>query len=144
MEVQDIVERRSAFEEGIGRWQKLEDATIESCEKIMNATDNVLVKTIARLIKSDSQKHKEILDVISDALSGTISLTPEELGGISELLEAHLKMEKGSIMLAEDEFENSRHFVVRHLLSYLLEDEKKHFKLMSQLIDFKKKIYPYA
>ncbi|MHB8840927.1 MAG: hypothetical protein ACYC56_03915 [Candidatus Aquicultor sp.] len=144
MATQDIVERRSHFEDGINKWKKLEDVTIESCEKIMNATDNKLVTTIAGLIKTDSQKHKEVLDAINEALTGTITLTPEELGDIAELINAHLELERNSITLAEEEFEESRHFVVRHLLSYLLMDEQKHFKLLSQLKDFQRRLYPYA
>ncbi len=144
MAVQDIVERGSHFEDGIKKWRQLEDVTIESCSKIMGATDNVLVRAVAGIIKADSQKHKEILGIIENALGGTISLTPEELGDISELLDAHLKLEKNSVHLAEEEYENSRHFVVRHLLSYLLEDERKHVKLLNQLSDFKRHLYPYA
>ncbi len=144
MVLRNVVEQQSHFEDGIKKWKQLEDATIESCDKIINATDNVLVRTIASIIKADSRKHKEILGIIENALGGTISLTPEELGDISELLDAHLRLEKNSVLLAEDEYENSRHFVVRHLLSYLLEDEKKHVKLFNQLSDFKRHLYPYA
>lgn len=144
MAIQRIVEHGSDFEEGIQKWQKLEDITIESCDKILNATDNTIVKTVAGIIKADSHKHKEILDVITVALTGTITLTPEELGDIAELIESHLKFEKESIELAEREIDESRHFVVRQLLSYLLMDEQKHFKLLNQLRDFQRRLYPYV
>jgi len=144
MAVNDMVESQTHFEKGIEKWKKLEDVTIESCDKIMAGTSNELVKTIAGLIKTDSQKHKEILDMIGNTLNGTITLTPEELGEIAELIESHLELEKNSITLAEEEFAESRHFVIRHLLSYLLMDEQKHYKLMSQLRDFQKRLYPYV
>ncbi len=144
MAIEGIVEEKTAFEQGIRKWQLVEDTTIESCEALIDATGNELVKTIAGVIKADSIKHKEILAVITDALNGTITLAPEELGGLSSLLDNHIKIERDSIALATEEFENSRHFVVRELLSYLLEDERKHYKLMSQLNDFKRQLYPYA
>jgi hypothetical protein len=53
-------------------------------------------------------------------------------------------MEKGAIDLAERALENCRLFVQRHLLTYLIEDEKKHDRLLGQLSDFKRGIYPYA
>jgi rubrerythrin len=140
----DAVEHLSHFEKGVQKWKRLEDTTIESCEAIAKATDNVLVKTIAGLIRSDSEKHKQVLGIITDTLNGIVSLTPEELGSVAALIEEHLKLEKNSITLAEQEYEESRHFVIRHLLSYLLMDEQKHYKLLSQLRDFQRQLYPYA
>jgi len=139
-----VVERKEYFEEGVERWLRLEDETIASCERIMDATGNELVKLMAGLVKTDSEKHIEILNFIKKTLDGTISLTPEELGDVSQLLDEHIKLEKDSITLGETEYEESRHFVVRHLLSYLLMDETKHFKIFNQLRDFKRKLYPYA
>ncbi len=144
MAIEGIVEERSRFEQGIRKWQQVEDVTIESCEALKDATENILVQTVADIIRADSVKHKEVLDVILKALDGTITLTPEELGGMSSLLDNHLNIERDSIALAMEEFENSRHFVIRELLSYLLEDERKHYKLLSQLNDFKRQLYPYA
>ena len=144
MAIEGMVEEKQQFERGIRKWQQVEDVTIESCEALKDASDNVLVRTIADIIRADSMKHKEVLEVILQALDGTITLTPEELGGISTLLDDHLNIERDSIQLAMDEFENSRHFVIRQLLSYLLEDERKHYKLLSQLNDFKRHLYPYA
>ena len=144
MAIEGIVEEQSKFEQGIRKWQQVEDVTIESCEALKDATDNILVQTIADIIRADSVKHKEVLGVILKALDGTITLRPEELGNMSSLLETHLNIERESIALAMDELENSRHFVIRELLSYLLEDERKHYKLLSQLNDFKRQLYPYA
>lgn len=144
MAVEDAVEERTKFEEGIKKWQEVEDQTIASSEDIIHATDNVLVKTIAGIIMADSAKHKQVLGVISETLEGTISLQPEELAELSELLRNHLHIERESIRMAQEQYDNSRNFVIRHLLTYLMEDEKKHAKLIQQLNDFKKKLYPYA
>jgi rubrerythrin len=144
MAAEDIVEEKTNFEDGIKRWQDMEDETIASCENIIHASDNILVKTIAGIIMTDSAKHKQVLDLITDTLEGTVTLTPDELGGLSELLHNHLQLERSSISLAQDQYDISRNFVIRHMLTYLLEDEKKHAKLLQQLNDFKKKLYPYG
>ena len=144
MAVSDKVEQQAAFEEGIRKWIELEDVTIAHCDKIMDATDNRLVEIIVDSIRSDSEKHKVILSFITEALNGTITLEPDELGELSALLDEHLEIEKSSIDMALREYENSRHFVIRHLLSYLLADEKKHYKLLGQLKDFQRQLYPYA
>ncbi|MHB8859037.1 MAG: hypothetical protein ACYC6Z_06090 [Thermoleophilia bacterium] len=144
MATEHIVDQQETFEQGIKDWQEIEDETIASCDEILGSTSNVLVRTVADIIKADSQKHKEVLGVITQALTGTISLQPEELGEMSELLEKHLDLEMNTVTLASEQLERSRNFVVDHLVSYLLEDEKKHFLLLRQLNDFKKKLYPYA
>lgn len=144
MTVQNIVEQQETFEAGIKKWQIAEDETISSCDAILAATDNVLVKTIAEVIKTDSEKHKHVLDVITQALDGTITLTPDELGVMSKLLDKHLELEMGSVALASEQLDRTHNFVVKELLTYLLEDEKKHYLLLKELNDFKKKLYPYA
>ncbi|MFA6001677.1 MAG: hypothetical protein WC828_06130 [Thermoleophilia bacterium] len=144
MAVNDMADKAVEFEKGIAKWQVVEDDTIASCEKIIHGTDNELVKTIAGIILADSARHKHVLGVIMDTMNGTVTLTPEDLGQISELLDTHLDIEKQAIEMAMTQYENSHNFVVRHLLTYLLEDEKKHYKMLSQLNDFKKHLYPYA
>lgn len=144
MATRNLVEEQETFEAGISQWQKMEDATIASCDEILEATDNKLVTTIAGIIKSDSENHKMVLGVVKETLNGTITLTPDELGELSGLLEKHRDLEKESVELAAEQLELSRNFVVNHLVSYLLEDERKHYMLMHQLNDFKKKLYPYA
>ena len=60
------------------------------------------------------------------------------------MIEKHADMEKKTIELAEKALQNCRLFVQRQLLTYLIEDEKKHDRLLGQLEDFKRNIYPYA
>ncbi|MBI5870360.1 MAG: hypothetical protein HZB44_05290 [Actinobacteria bacterium] len=144
MSTRNLVEEQETFEAGIIKWQEMEDLTIATCDEILAATDNKLVTTIAGIIKSDSTKHKMVLGVVQEALNGTITLTPDELGELSGLLEKHRDLEKDTVELAAEQLELSRNFVVNHLVSYLLEDERKHYMLLHQLNDFKKKLYPYA
>lgn len=144
MAVSDKVEQQAAFVDDISKWMELEDVTIAHCDRIKDSTENRLVEIIVDSIRSDSEKHKVMLGFITEALNGTITLEPDELGELSVLLDEHLAIEKSSIEMAQREFENSRHFVIRHLLSYLLADEKKHYKLMSQLKDYQRQLYPYA
>lgn len=144
MTVSDKVEQQADFVEGISKWMELEDVTIAHCGRIKDATENRLVDIIVESIRADSEKHKVMLGFITEALNGTITLEPDELGALSVLLDEHLEIEKSSIEMAEREYENSRHFVIRHLLSYMLADEKKHYKLLSQLKDYQRHLYPYA
>lgn len=127
------------------RWQEIEDGSVEACSGIIEKTDNPLIRLVMEIIRQDSVMHKKVQQVMIDSLEKqAISLTPEELGQIWESIERHAEMEKETIALAEKARKNCRLFILRHLLTYLIEDEQKHDRLLAQLEDFKRGIYPYA
>jgi rubrerythrin len=126
-------------------WQQIEDATVKHTTQVMERTQNPLIRLVMEIIRQDSVMHKKVQQVILDSLEKqAFTLTPEELGEIWEMLEKHLQMEKETIALAEKGRDNCRLFVQRNLLTYLAEDEQKHVRLLGQLEDFKRSIYPYA
>jgi len=138
---QELQELASALR----RWQEIEDASVAGCTEIINKTENPLIRLIMEIIRQDSVMHKKVQQVMLDSFEKqAISLTPEELGQIWESIERHAELEKETIALAEKARRNCRLFVLRHLLTYLVEDEQKHDRLMAQLEDFKRGIYPYA
>lgn len=127
------------------RWQEIEDGSVAACSGIMEKTDNPLIRLVMEIIRQDSVMHKKVQQVMIDSLEKqAISLTPEELGQIWESVERHAEMEKETLVLAEKARENCKLFVLRHLLTYLIEDEQKHDRLLAQLESFKRGIYPYA
>ena len=126
-------------------WQGLETATIAHTTDIMERTKNPLIRLVMEIIRRDSEMHHRVQQVLLDSLEKqAFSLSPEELGDIWEMVEQHAEMEKATIELAEKARSNCRLFAQRHLLTYLIEDEKKHDRLLGQLEDFKRNIYPYA
>jgi hypothetical protein len=126
-------------------WQDLETATITHTSAVIAKTKNPLIRLVMEIIRQDSQMHYRVQQVLLDSLEQqAFTLTPEELGDIWDMVEKHAEMEKKTIELAESARRNCRLFVQRHLLTYLLEDEKKHDRLLGQLEDFKRSIYPYA
>ena len=139
------VENLEELKATIGRWQEIEVASVAQTTQIMERTQNPLIRLVMEIIRQDSVMHKRVEQVILDSLEKeAFTLTPEELGDIWEMVEKHAEMEKETIALAEMARRNCRLFVQRHLLTYLIEDEQKHDRLLAQLEDFKRKIYPYA
>lgn len=141
---EDVVRKRANFEKNIAKWIDIEDLTVGSCDAIMKKSQSVVVQAIMKAIKMDSQKHKELLKVVQQCLEGTVTMTPDELGTIASLLEGHSKIEKDAIDLAEKSLTDSKHFVITHIIKYILEDERKHFSMATDLNAFKAHIYPYA
>ena len=127
------------------QWQLVEDGGIAQTTLIMEKTTNPLIRLVMEIIRQDSVMHKKVQQAMIDGLEKeAFSLTPEELGQIWSLVERHAEMEKETLVLAERARRNCRLFVHRHLLTYLIEDEQKHDRLLAQLEDFKRGIYPYA
>jgi hypothetical protein len=127
------------------QWQKVEDGAVTQTTKIMEKTTNPFIRLVMEIIRQDSVMHKRVQQVMLDGLEKeAFSLTPEELGAIWDLVEHHAELEKETLVLAEKARKNCRLFIHRHLLTYLLEDEQKHDRLLSQLEDFKRGLYPYA
>ncbi len=126
-------------------WQALETATISHTTQVIAKTKNPLIRLLMEIIRQDSEMHYRVQEVLLDGIQRqAFSLTPEELGDIWEMVEKHADMEKQTIALAEKALADCRLFVQKHLLTYLIEDEKKHDRLLGQLEDFKRNIYPYA
>ena len=142
---QKAVENLTELVSTLTRWQEIESAAIAQTTAVMEKTRNPLIRLVMEIIRQDSAMHRRVQQVILDSLEKeAFSLTPEELGDVWEMIEKHSSMEKETIALAEKARRNCRLFVQRHLLTYLIEDEQKHDRLLTQLEDFKRKIYPYA
>ena len=127
------------------KWQEIEDGSVASTTQVIGKTKNPFIRLVMDIIRQDSVMHKKVQQFMIDSLEKeAVSLTPEELGEIWDHVERHAEMEKETIKLAEQLRKNCRLFVQRHLLTYLIEDERLHDRLLGQLEDFKRNIYPYA
>lgn len=126
-------------------WQHLETASVESTSKVIEKSDNPLIKIVMEIIRRDSQTHYRVQQVMLDSLEKkAFSLTPEELADVWEMIETHAELEQKTIALATEALKNCRLLAQRQLLTYLIDDEKKHDRLLSQLEEFKRSLSPYA
>ena len=127
------------------KWQKVEDASVQSTSEIIAKTKNPVVKQIMEIIKQDSAMHKKVQQLIIDNFEKeAIKLQPEELSDVWSLVENHIELEKETIRLAEESRKNSNSFIIRYLLGYLMTDEQKHNDILAQMEDVKRGMYPYA
>lgn len=126
-------------------WQKVEDDSVKSTSEIISKTKNPVVKQVMEIIRQDSAMHKKVQQLLIDNFEKeAFSLTPEELAGVWNLVEKHIELEKETIRLAEESRRNTKNFVIRYLLGYLMTDEQKHNLILQQMEDIKSGIYPYA
>ncbi len=130
------------------RWQKVEDASVASTGRVIAGTGNRLVRLVMEIIQADSQMHHRVQQMISDSLSTeTVTINPDELEQVWDMIENHIRIERQTIELAEElakTIEGKKMVVVEYLLSYLGQDERKHEKLLTSLEGIKKGMYPYG
>jgi hypothetical protein len=126
-------------------WQQIEDGSVEHCTAILERSKNPLIRLVMEIIRQDSVMHKRVQQAILDSLEKeAFSLQPEELAGIWDIIEKHDEAEKEAVRMAEEARKNCPLVIQQQLLDYLIEDEKKHDRLMGNLEGFKTKMYPYG
>ena len=129
-------------------WHKIENASVASTGRIIEKTENPIIRLVMEIIQRDSQMHHRIQEFIADSVSTkTVSLTPEELGDVWGLIEQHIELEKKTVALAQQSLaalKGTKMVVQEYLLHYLLEDENKHNNLLKQMETIKKGMYPYG
>ncbi|MBN1588385.1 MAG: hypothetical protein JW888_02615 [Pirellulales bacterium] len=130
-------------------WRKIENASIASTGRVMEKTENPIVRLVMEIIQRDSQMHYRVQGWIAESLqSKAVSLAPEELGDVWEMIEDHIRLEKKTQQLAKEalaSIKGSKGMVVQaYLLEYLLEDEEKHNSMLERLGNIQKGMYPYG
>jgi hypothetical protein len=142
-------EAQEAIVANMKKWQKIENASVSSTGRIIEQTENPIVRLVMEIIQRDSQMHYRVQELIRDSLeSKAITLTPEEVGNVWGLVEKHAELERNTIDLAKSSLaaiEGKKGMVVQaYLLEYLLRDEEKHDLLLDKLAEVKKGMYPYG
>jgi len=138
-------DRQKKLVESMRRWQGVETAAIAQTAKIMGDSDNPLIQMVATIIQRDSQTHYAVQKLIIDSLTHSFTLSVGDLEKVWDGIQTHIEIEKRTIELAKESLEqldHQRDGVFHYLLQYLLTDEQKHDKLLSDLELVKKGMYP--
>jgi bacterioferritin (cytochrome b1) len=130
-------------------WRKIENQSVASTSHVMEKTENPIVRLVMEIIQRDSQMHYQVQGWIAESLTGrAVTLTPEEIGEVWELIEEHIELEKKTVDLAEEAIAligGSKGMQLQsYLLEYLLEDERKHNRILERLESIQKGMYPYG
>jgi hypothetical protein len=130
------------------RWQKIEDSSVASTGKIIETTQNPVIRLVMEIIQRDSQMHHRIQEFIVDSLTTkAVELNPEELADVWDAIEQHIEIEKQTVELAQEALgalKDRKMLVQEYLLQYLMEDENKHNHLLESLGIIKRGMYPYG
>jgi hypothetical protein len=119
-------------------WQGIGRHAIETTTKIIEKTDNLLIRQFMEIIRNDSVQHHRVQQVIIDSLTKqSVVLSHDDLAQIWDEIHAHDQVDKKTLQMAKECKEECRFFVQRSLLEYLVADEQKHDLLLQGLQNFK-------
>ena len=133
--------------ENMRQWQRVEDASVASTGRAIEKTNNAVIRLVMEIIQRDSLMHYRVQQLICDSLTSTVSISPDELADVWDMIESHIKIEKKTLELGQKALEaiaGKKMLVQEYLLNYLMEDERKHDSLLAQLESIKKGMYPYG
>ncbi len=129
-------------------WQGVERESVASMTAVLAKTNHPLLRLVMEIIRRDSELHDRIQQFIIDAVeTKPVTLSPDDMGEISSLLEHHLLLENQMVEAVNDSAASLRGhkmLVEEYLLDFLLQDEKKHAGLLRALDQVKRGMYPYA
>lgn len=127
------------------RWQGIEDDSIRNTTEIIKRSNNSIVNIIMEIIRQDSVMHRRIQQLIVDNYTKKpIAIDKDELTEIWDLITEHDEAERKTIELANYALAQIDEPIVKLLLEYLLLDESKHDKLLTDLEKYKDSVYPEA
>jgi hypothetical protein len=127
-------------------WQRMEDASLASTGRVMEVTENPVIRLAMEIIQRDSQMHHTVQGWIAKSLTNeTVTLSPDELERVWGLIERHVEIENrmaDAVKKLLPELKGKKMVLQEYLLQYLLDDEAKHANLLKRLETIKKGMLP--
>lgn len=134
--------------EVLRRWQKVEDRSATSASEVVEKTENPLLRQVMEIIRSDSMRHRQVQQLVIDSFTERApSLTPEELAEVWTQIEEHIELERKMVEWVKQALVavgGKKMMVQEYLLRYLLADEEKHDRMLGDLDQIKRGMYPYG
>jgi len=121
------------------QWQGIERQAMNDTAAIMERTKSPLIRIIMEIIRHDSLMHHRVQQFLIDSVEKeSVTVTRDDIVEVWDEIEAHDKMEKKTIEMAEDLRKQAWTPMMKLLLDYLLREESKHDGLIEQLDAFKR------
>ena len=124
------------FKEFLKKQISIEHKIVERAESNSKMTRNRLIGELIKGIGYDSLKHANLLEALLALVESRTPMISEEeseefINGIKE----HLKMEKEAIETYSKLLEKIEDQKTRLIITYILEDEKRHHALLKKIED---------
>ena len=145
------METRERLVELIRAQIKVEKENVRQVTETEKKVDNAAAKLSLLELRLDSQKHADILNGILEVLSGvppSQTLWEYKISSyidpflVKGELENHEKREARMIDHVEEEIKQTKDEGIKLLLQHVLEDERKHHKILETIVKHLHKVSP--
>ena len=114
---------------------KIENHIVKSLDESIVEIENPAVKGVLKWISLDSMKHAQMyIAAIELMTKASKTLSQLELDKQKSLIEKHIKMEMKLISRISEKISKIKDEKVKLLLDAILSDEKRHHKLLMQVL----------
>ena len=128
-------------------WKELDSKSASLMKETIARCDHPVVCTVMEIIRRDAELHSRVLDLIVESMERRpLTMSLDQFGEVVGLIQEHLgvkeQMAKAmdeTLSLAKDKSLG----IQRFLLTYVLEDERKHQAMLQGIERVKRTLYPY-
>lgn len=145
------METKEKLTELIRKQISIENINVKKVGETEKKVGYAAAKLFLQVIRVDSQKHADILNGMLEVLGGippSKSLWEHKLESyvdpvmVKRELEDHMKRESEMIAHVERETKSTKDEGLKQLLSYILDDEKRHHSILKTVVDNLHKMNP--
>jgi len=150
------METKERLTELIRKQISIENINVEKVSETEKKVGYAAAKLFLQVIRADSQKHVDILNGILEILRG---IPPSESLDarawweyklesyidpvlVKRELEDHMKRESEMIVHVEKEITSTKDEGLKQLLNHILDDEKRHHRILKTVVDKLYKMHP--
>ncbi len=131
----DVLDSKDELTGFLEKQIKIENKIVESLNSSLREIGNPAVKGVLKGISLDSVKHAEMYASAVKLLTGVSqALTQEHLDKQRDLVKEHIRIEADLIKRISEVIPNVENEKVRLLLNAILLDEKRHHKLLKEVL----------
>lgn len=127
----------------------LETKNAESLKESIEMADNLMARTVMEIVKMDSEKHATLFEGLAAALREK----PQEIWTyriekyvdrmlLFKRLEEHIEREEEMMKWLQEEMGMTEDEGLKAILEYVLDDENKHHKMLSEVVEKLRTIGP--
>lgn len=143
------MESKEKLIELIRKQIEIEEQVNKSVEKQLEIVHDAAAKLLLTEMKYDSKKHASILQGILDIIADSdTQLWDSKIHSyvdkrvVKKELEKHIGIEKETLDMAKEQMKHTNDKGVKLLLQHIAEDEDRHHKLLSTIVNNSYKINP--
>jgi hypothetical protein len=122
----------------IKQQKDFEDQTVKKLTPLYESAKNPVIKLFIHSIILDTMRHSDTYQMLVD-LNSSAQMGNESLAVGEKELAGHIKEEARMLKQAKDISEVVKDKKIKQLILNILEDEKKHHRVLKELLDILKK-----